>query len=664
MKYVYVLEDDPRFQKEIWEAIQAIDPQLQVRFFNALAEFFDWLKDLGNSGPEAIFRGGKKSEFDTAPPGTSEADAQLVAIISKIEFLGPRQLPLMKKTREFFIAKGVCTAEDPTAVVLTTFVASDFNPHELEDRLLNNVILKPFDRLILIQHLTFAIDGRHPASKYTIANQKTDTTIEMVKSIDMMALSEVGFITKSDRAIDHSAGVSKYYSDHFKVELKNSVYAKPWQSLKKENLVENFHCFFHYYGLNPSQIGALRRKIRAEKNDPQWNWNVDPSLQNFKKRPFGVVMIEENDGHAAELADLLRKRIPEVHLTTYKSYISFCEDFDPELLGDEASKTESQPAFPKDVNLTFVFDWTGQILVEVEKSVKDPVQILGIQDATISGNKNLWIQSLTPEMVNVWKDCVANNAQKVIQFQTGLHKFLIRPTFFEKDLAKKQVRIKFYELSPAEKAEFKKGQTKAPKVTDLVLMSHRYMNPENTDKWTAISQSFEKRSAANGDSLKPHLMILTSKDYSDVEMRQFGSFAADIFYRPVDRVYTLQKLKLFFPEINFGKDPVQFQTLKSNSKLYAANPVVINQISEAGLVMQYNRALEPGTFREFILWQAYELAAAKIVGTCNYSEPGSEKGSFNNHFVFFGIGDNFLKSIRIWIRDNYILSKDANAGGG
>ena len=77
-------------------------------------------------------------------------------------------ISLLKKTKDLFVERKICTVEDPTAFVLTVFDDPGFKIKQLENRILNNVIFKPFDRLILIQHLTNAIDGRHPPSKYTI----------------------------------------------------------------------------------------------------------------------------------------------------------------------------------------------------------------------------------------------------------------------------------------------------------------------------------------------------------------------------------------------------------------------------------------------------------------------------------------------------------------
>jgi hypothetical protein len=140
MRFVYLLEDDAKFQQEIVSAIVEIDPKIQIRVFTTLESFSKWIKDVMVHGPTHVVLGGVPPD-GVAVPTIDPAEAhQLVCIISKIEYTGKKQLPLLKKTRDFLVKKGVCTAEDPTAFVLTAFDDPGFKIKDLEDRILNNVI--------------------------------------------------------------------------------------------------------------------------------------------------------------------------------------------------------------------------------------------------------------------------------------------------------------------------------------------------------------------------------------------------------------------------------------------------------------------------------------------------------------------------------------------
>ena len=84
------------------------------------------------------------------------------------------------------------------------------------------------------------------------------------------------------------------------------------------------------------------------------------------------------------------------------------------------------------------------------------------------------------------------------------------------------------------------------------------------------------------------------------------------------------------------------------------------EMSEAGLVMSYYRAITVGSFRRFILWFPMEIGQPVMLATCNFNkENEAEKGLYENHFVFFGMQDVFLQHVRVWIRENYVLSKQA-----
>ncbi|RYZ78576.1 MAG: hypothetical protein EOP06_28790, partial [Proteobacteria bacterium] len=200
MKYIYILENDIKFRDEMIEAIQKIDPQLGVRWFEHLDQFAKWIRLAMNEGATAIPKGGQTLP-QLLEASSAGAAHQLLLVISSEEFLGAKHMSLLRKTREMFIRKGLCPASDPTSLVLTSFESPTFDIKLVEDRIINNVIFKPFDKLILQQHLIFAIGGRHPPSQYSVHNMKTTATIEMLKEVDIECLSDVGFISISNRPI-------------------------------------------------------------------------------------------------------------------------------------------------------------------------------------------------------------------------------------------------------------------------------------------------------------------------------------------------------------------------------------------------------------------------------------------------------------------------------
>lgn len=155
-------------------------------------------------------------------------------------------------------------------------------------------------------------------------------------------------------------------------------------------------------------------------------------------------------------------------------------------------------------------------------------------------------------------------------------------------------------------------------------------------------------------------LVLSERAVKEEEMRSLLTKAIDLVTVPTERVSFFKKLAVLFP----GLEPSEDRPIKTYDwpeTLNAGLPVRITEMSEAYLIECYERALPPGTIRRFVLWYPAEKDTPVLTGRCykSVADPAS-KGSFLNHFVFFGMSDREAKHIRLWIRDNYILSKQKN----
>lgn len=324
MKYIYILENDEKFRDEMIEAIRKIDPQLLIRYFSSLEEFSKWIKMVMVEGPEALPKGG------TAPAGQLEPSGgthQLPLVISKNEFLGAPHMSLLRKTRDLFIKKGLCTAEDPTSLVLTSFDNPDFDIKLAEDRIINNVIFKPFDKLILQQHLTFAIGGRHPASSYSVHNMKTTAAIEMLKEVEMEALSDVGFVSISNRPIQVGA-LAKYYSPAFISIQHKSMMALCVRCEPHPERKDYYRCGFTFLAADSFQITSIRKQVRHKEAKPfPYEWLARPALS----MPVEIAVISSEDNLGQNFKDTIEKNFSGGQVHHFATLQDFLYTIDPEL---------------------------------------------------------------------------------------------------------------------------------------------------------------------------------------------------------------------------------------------------------------------------------------------------------------------------------------------
>ena len=88
MKFIFILEDDERIQKDLFETIKAIDPKLHIRFFASLADFHEWLKVALTEGPKSLANAGFRHALDTSDAIEPASTHELRLVIAKNEFLG------------------------------------------------------------------------------------------------------------------------------------------------------------------------------------------------------------------------------------------------------------------------------------------------------------------------------------------------------------------------------------------------------------------------------------------------------------------------------------------------------------------------------------------------------------------------------------------------
>ncbi|MBC7369948.1 MAG: hypothetical protein H7326_00180, partial [Bdellovibrionaceae bacterium] len=351
MKYIYILENDRKFRDEMVEAIQKVDPQMAVRWFDSLELFAKWIKTVFHDGPAALCKGGFPLD-PNLPENAPAANDQLVLVISKNEFLGAKHMALLRKTRDLFIGKGLCTKEDPTSLVITSFESPDFDIKLAEDRIINNVIFKPFDKLILQQHLTFAMSGRHPPSQYSVHNMKTSATIEMLKEVPVEAISDVGFTSVSNREITVGS-LAKYYGEAF-VSLKHrSMMAICLRCEPHATMPGHFLCSFSYFSADSYQISNIRKVVRRKDLKPtQYKW-----IPSVTRQPLHFALISTDEETTQHFKDLITKQFDNIHLHTFATLQALLFAADHELAKkDKSVDIASLPTLPPFFNAIFAED--------------------------------------------------------------------------------------------------------------------------------------------------------------------------------------------------------------------------------------------------------------------------------------------------------------------
>lgn len=621
MDYVFVLEDDHLYRHQIQKALNDVNSLLGVKFFNDLEEFYNWLKEVMAQGTRSW-----ASEED------DKDQSRVRLIISRCEFIGHDKLHLLEKVKNLFIRRGMCTEEEPVNFVLTAFDDPGFHIEQYQSPIIANVIFKPFDELILREHLSFALVGRTIPSEFGLSAQKADTTIEMLIGVEMESLSDIGFTVRSKKAFEPGF-ISKYYGQAFSGERASFVYGRLARCLPHPKYPSEFELDFHFFASEGTQISAIRKRVRNLKDKIVSHERSPPAGPTIDNPTF--VIIEPRDTEFESIAGTVRRKVKNVNIVRYGTM----KMFEDELNGPSKAKS-------------------------------------GLLNSRVSGlqtSREMMVTKCEPDNVTFWNEPLMgagltkyfhpSDLKLLGLFLMGNQKEITLATAYngQNGVVRFERQGKtVYMLEPEiqDRLKFLRSKRKVANRVVAMIINGRDIHPESLGPYESLKKTIhielEKMPAA---------FLVTDRPFHDDEKKFLAPHFEDIFVNPIDRGYFLQKLVFTIPGLRIAEDPVLVTEKRINEVVKAANPVKIDEICEAQMTMTYPRDLTFASYREFILWQPYNFGQPQIVGTCYACEEkeGKEK-SYKIYFVLFGMRDQMLKSIRLWIRENYVATKEKASG--
>ncbi len=622
MDYVFVLEDDHLYRRQIQKALADVNALLGVKFFNDLEEFYNWLKEIMAQNTRSW--ASEEEEKD---------QSRVRLIISRCEFVGPDKLHLLEKVKNLFVRRGMCTEEEPVNFVLTAFDDPGFHISHYESPIIANVIFKPFDELILREQLSFALAGRVAPSEFGLSAQKATTTIEMLIGVEMESLSDIGFTARSKKPFEPGF-VSKYYGSAFAGERASFIYARLARCLPHPKFPSEFELEFHFFGSDGAQISAVRKRVRNIKDKVMSHERAPPTGPTIDGPTF--VIIEPRDVEFESIAGTLRRKVKNANLVRFATMKMF-ED-------------------------------------ELNAPVKAKAGIITARVSGLETSRELMVTKCEPEGVSFWSEpLMGSGLTKYFHpsdlkllglFMMGNQKEITLATAYNGQNA--VVRFErqgktVYMLEPEvqERMKFLRAKRRVGSRVAALIINGRDVHPESLGPYDNLKKVMQ----AELETI-PAAFLVTDKPFTDDQKKLLASHFQDIFINPVDRGYFLQKLVFTIPGLRIAEDPVLVTEKRIVETIKAANPVKIEEICEAQMTMNYHRELSVGSYREFVLWQPYLLGQPQIVGTCYACEEkdGGKEKSFTVHFVLFGMRDQMLKSIRLWIRESYVANKEKASG--
>lgn len=281
MTIVVVLEPDDKFFLDIQNALDRIKSVLNLNFdihrFYKISEIDTFLLDL------------KKQQSDVKV---------LLAILpmSEIKDLNTATLEKIKQNYS-------------TDIVLTGYD----KPQRLETQSLSwpikNIIYKPFDELILHEHLHFALSENKIIKTKFVHNSAEKYLIEKIRRNELIGLSDFGFRMKSESKY-HPHQLYKFYHTFFQRGTHRSCYARWIKS-------DNHHHDFVFYQIDPEFMSSLRLAINHSKNKlKSMIWDGVKSADTWPKLTLMIQL--KNQTESSKIVDYVQRKFPQITCESFE----------------------------------------------------------------------------------------------------------------------------------------------------------------------------------------------------------------------------------------------------------------------------------------------------------------------------------------------------------
>lgn len=279
MSWILLLEENPESVAQIKDVLQQIDPKISIVHFRKSKNFLDWMA-VANDSPTVA-----------DPPLPKD---RFLGLITAIELWNFRDIQLIGKFKALFVQRGWAQREEDICVVFTGYESETDVRRRYEHRAVNNLIFKPFDKLLLRQMLEIAFTGRQKVKKYHVHNLKTEAKIEMLKEIRISGLTEIGFQTVSDQKIE-TGKTAKYYADFLVTDQHRSALA---QAIHSDPIPDSAmsRVSLRFFALDQQQSFSLQRQIQQHKQT-----RALPGKSGPRERYEFIFLRDESGGLCEEI---------------------------------------------------------------------------------------------------------------------------------------------------------------------------------------------------------------------------------------------------------------------------------------------------------------------------------------------------------------------------
>lgn len=661
MANVVVIGSDRKLTYQIYKLIQEEDPNNDVRIFDNTKKFENVYLPSGST-PDMSGDG----ENHVESPQESEEEKRRLSSIDLVLFTASEiQNPLIwvsntfeqLKNRNYFLLN----EENPIGA---RFIAIKYEDDgianvDLMHKNIYDVIYAPIDRLVFLQKFEIIKALPKKISPTHLFLEKVNLNIEVSKRSYLKKISEVGFAILNPFRLN--AGVLA----HFYLEMGENhtleFYGKSIGSDPYDESPNLFLVKFLFYGLDPENIREIKKYLSRQSgyqlltNDNAEDFkysDVNLFASDSDRKPKNILLLSPESRYGGNLADHLRSCMDKVEVDYIEKYGPFSQKY----IKTQKIRIANGNDLPTQ-SVEFSISVTDNSFIKFIRDVSVQEYILDHPLAATCRDKTGWrVLFKSTESDKELKNAIAQAAKgefvhKLIPITAKNGRMTMFNISISKNKAEEALNIQISLPKNSEEVEDERLDT-----IDAIIIDSRLI-PEGVRLWKENHFNQLRKNGFLSYGKDPELFIVGEQ----------GSFKSDVFKdKTIAGVYDFKSPLSHITiglsnalNIKFTKYNLENVTcLNRNLYIHVGTKSHLEAFSEFGAYVRHSRPLTPGTFL-FLHGSVFDEAPGKSL-CCRFyrtEKEAGDDGQYMCHFTYFGIGEQFLKFVRNWIRENYAVKK-------
>lgn len=598
-----------------------------------------------------------------------------------------------------------------------------YKPESFQVDFVDDMALKPVDRTLLLQKIEFLISDDQKPNPSFLFRAKTSQTIELGTSTVVDEIAEIGIAFHTAQNLSEGAFVSihsdVFSTTGSKRLLARVQECVPNPQKEGEFLArctyfgisqEQLSSIRRYIQAHQGKIALPARPKSVIPAAPAAEKKGIPKAILDKMAALmarKIAIIDLNPDSLNETKSILESNFKDVPIRTFPSFSRLAAELRkliPQAApaapaaapaapagaapaqGASAAKPGAkaaeipapEPAFPKGNRLAVVLRGSTYLLVGFEPALTKTDNILGRPVAEWLEKADQWIGSVAPEDRESFGEFLSfveggSHGKSVVRMKDAVGNSI----HFKVDgrLAKSStgegtalLRLELEEINETEWAKLTSdspgGPAQAPKDAsafrfEAVIIDAGFLRPDPKAWYEKFIALLQEAKVLGPNDRAPRVFVLSDAK-SEIRLDEFR-FAGiqDVLTRPTDRRYLTTQFRNLFPSLVPAGMIERPDFIGADFKVILGSEVLMEEISEYGLVIQYPSAIP---LRLFLPFFSPTFGRNWVWGRCHSTEKAAEGANQRCQFMFFGPSDEVLQPIRRWVKEDYIAQKNASQG--